>query len=624
MALRRLAPNAAALYLGGLVGAVGAAQGGYFPSAWGWTALAFLWPALLVVLLSRPLELGLPQIAFLGATLALVAWIALSIAWSTSEGRAIFEVERALIYLGAVVAVALVVRRERLSALLAGLLVGIAFVAAYALATRLFPNTLDQFEDVAGKRLFRPLGYWNALGAFCAIGVLLAGGFAAYARRVLARAAAAFAAPILATTLYFTFSRGSWAALIFGTAVMLATSRRRLRLTTTLLVVSAPSAAAVLLASRSDALTTRAPSLDEATSQGNRLALVVLGLSAAAAMAVTVLVELERRLRVSSGVRYAYISALMAVLLAGLAISFATWGGPVRIVERAYDSFKKPPTEGTNLNSRLFTLSSNGRIELWDVAQEDADDHPWVGAGSGSFETYWYVHRPSSQNVRDAHSLYFETLAELGPLGLALLGLMLAVPLAALPHARDWHLAGAAAAAYGAFLLHTAVDWDWEMPAVTLAALLPASALLVASAQKRRLTIALPQRVGLGVLLVACTGFAFVALVGNMSASRASDALGDGHWGDAKAEARRAINWAPWSARPWLSLAAAQLAQDDTRAAVRSVLNAIERDPRNYRIWLNLAYMARGQLQARAVARTNQLNPRLALTLRQVRAPRGS
>jgi hypothetical protein len=622
MALRRLAPDAAALYLGGLVGALGAAQGGYFPSAWGWAALAFLWPALLAVFLSRRIELGLPQLAFLGLTLALVAWIALSIAWSTSEGRAIFEVERALIYLGAVAAVALVVRRGQLPWLLAGLLIGITCVAAYALATRLFPNALDQFEDVGGRRLFRPLGYWNALGVFCAIGGLLAAGFAAYGRTILARAAAAFAAPILATTLYFTFSRGSWAALIFGAAVMLATSRHRLKLSTASLVLVALSAAALLLASRSDALTTKAPSLNEATSQGNRLALFVLGLSLAAAAAVAVLVVLERRLRISSSVRYAYIGALTAVLIAGLATAFATWGSPVRIVERAYDSFKKPPTEGTNLNRRLFTLSSNGRIELWDAAENDADDHPWIGAGSGSYETYWYVHRPSDQNVRDAHSLYLETLAELGPVGLALLAALLVVPVAVVRRARGWELAGVAAAAYGAFLLHAAVDWDWEMPAVTLTALLPASALVVAASERRpRIVIGRVHRGLLGALLVACTGFAFVALVGNTSASRAADALADGRWRDARSEARRASSWAPWAARPWVSLAAAQLAEDEHGAAVRSLLKAVERDPANYRIWLNLAYVAQGRLQAQAVERTNELNPRLELTLRKVRPP---
>ena len=41
-----------------------------------------------------------------------------------------------------------------------------------------------------------------------------------------------------------------------------------------------------------------------------------------------------------------------------------------------------------------------------------------------------------------------------------------------------------AGAAYLAFLVHAGIDWDWEMPAVTLAALGCAAALLVAQREE--------------------------------------------------------------------------------------------------------------------------------------------
>jgi O-antigen ligase len=80
--------------------------------------------------------------------------------------------------------------------------------------------------------------------------------------------------------------------------------------------------------------------------------------------------------------------------------------------------------------------------------------------------------------ARDAHSLYVETLAELGPVGLALLLLALAVPLLAL-RSRGDPLLAAAGAGYVAFLVHAGVDWDWEQPSVTLAGLACGACVLV-------------------------------------------------------------------------------------------------------------------------------------------------
>ena len=81
--------------------------------------------------------------------------------------------------------------------------------------------------------------------------------------------------------------------------------------------------------------------------------------------------------------------------------------------------------------------------------------------------------------MHDAHNLYLETLAELGAPGLILLLLVLGMPFAAVKRARAaTPLAAAACGAYVAFLLHAGIDWDWEMPAVTLSALFCGLALI--------------------------------------------------------------------------------------------------------------------------------------------------
>ena len=54
-----------------------------------------------------------------------------------------------------------------------------------------------------------------------------------------------------------------------------------------------------------------------------------------------------------------------------------------------------------------------------------------AGRGAGSYEQHWLADRPFEHKVRDAHSLYLETLSELGPVGLVLLLVALGAPLAA-------------------------------------------------------------------------------------------------------------------------------------------------------------------------------------------------
>ena len=110
----------------------------------------------------------------------------------------------------------------------------------------------------------------------------------------------------------------------------------------------------------------------------------------------------------------------------------------------------------------------------WHVAWEEIAEAPLVGKGAGTFELAWLEHQPIPVAVQDAHSLYLELFAELGPVGLVLLGLALAPPVVAALRGVN----PAAAGGYLAFLVHAGLDWDWELPAVTVAGLLCGAALL--------------------------------------------------------------------------------------------------------------------------------------------------
>jgi O-antigen ligase len=121
------------------------------------------------------------------------------------------------------------------------------------------------------------------------------------------------------------------------------------------------------------------------------------------------------------------------------------------------------------------------RSAYWRVAISDASAYPLAGSGAGSFDDYWTTHRTVEVGVQDAHSIYLETLAELGLVGFVLLVGALASPLIAIGAARSDPNVAIAAAGYIAFLVHAGLDWDWEMPATTLTGLACAAALLAAA-----------------------------------------------------------------------------------------------------------------------------------------------
>lgn len=71
--------------------------------------------------------------------------------------------------------------------------------------------------------------------------------------------------------------------------------------------------------------------------------------------------------------------------------------------------------------------SAMGRINAWKFAINLADDRPIIGGGYFVFNKKWFrVYAPEPENVHDAHSIYFEVLAEHGYPGLILfIGLLL-------------------------------------------------------------------------------------------------------------------------------------------------------------------------------------------------------
>lgn len=613
LALSRGPALATALVAFGPIVGLAGAQGGFFPSSWGWATLPLLWVASVALVVRRHVRLSGAERVFIALLASVSAWILISALWSVAPADSILESQRGLIYLAGVAAALVVARSRFVWELLGGVLAAVGAIAAFSLATRLLPDRVGVFDRTAVYRLAQPIGYWNGLAVFTGMGAMLALGFAARARTVVARGICAALLVVLMPTFYFTFGRGAWIALAAGLLAAVAVDRRRLQLLAVLPVVGAAPALAVWLASRLPGLTHSGASLASAEHDGHRLALLLLLLMAANAAAVVVFALLERRVEPEAAARRGFAGAVALIAVAGLAVVFARYGGPVTLAERGYDAFKAPPPHAVvNLNRRLLSFSGNGRADLWRLAWDDAQEHPALGTGSGTYERFFLAHQPADvSRVRDAHGLYIETLAELGPIGLALLLGALLLPLALLGRARAHPLAPAAAGAYVAYLVHTGVDWDWELPAVTLVGLLSGASLLLAARRSfRSPPLGARTRWTAAGVAVALSVAAAIGLTGNMALSRSDAARQDGDWARAASDAHTARSWMPWSPAPWEALGRAQLGAGLAADARRSFRKAISIDRGDWELWYRLAGASSGPTRRNALRQAARLFPR--------------
>jgi O-antigen ligase len=244
------------------------------------------------------------------------------------------------------------------------------------------------------------------------------------------------------------------------------------------------------------------------------------------------------------------------------------------------------------------------------VALDQAGEHPVLGSGGGSYERFWLEDRPYGLNVRDAHSLFVEALAEYGPLGLALVVAVFALPLALAVRFRRRPLVPAAAGVHGLYAVHASIDWDWEFPVLTLVALACAAA-IVGAGPAREEPLLRGRR--LGALLAVLAAVATAALLGTLGAraeAASADAFADRNYERAVSEARTAERLAPWSAQPLLLLGRAQVAAGDRAAARETFRRAVKRAPERWRLWYELAAVSSGTERRAALRQARALNPR--------------
>ena len=564
-----------------------------------------------MLILERASVPGRLRAAFALLMVALAVWIALSAVWSISSSASVRETERMLVYVGLALALAFVLRRGDAPGVVGGALVGIALVSGLALATRLFPDRLDTYDDpIVSYRLAEPLGYWNALGLLAAMGLLVAIGIVAHSRSFRSAAASGALLPVLATTLYFTFSRGGWAALVFGFVGAVAIDPRRLRLMWSTLAVAPAVFACVAYASRQSALTAEDAPTKDAVTEGHRFALVLVALALCSGLLAWGASWIARRLPVSNRVVRAVNVTLVALVAAGALAAVVAVGGASHGLSVLKERFDEPPAaHGRDLNDRLFDISGSGRTEQIAIALDAGRERPLIGYGSGSYEYLLYERRKAPLVIRDAHSLYAEMFGEVGAIGLALLIAALVLPLVGALVARRSRFVVAGAGAYLAWVAASALDWHWEMVGVTITALLAGGSALLASDRRRPVPLVGGVRwVALGVSIVL-TVFAVVSLVGNQALFAGREALARKEWAVAADHGQRAQALLFWSYEPEIVLGDAAAGLGDREAALGAYRDAVATDPRNWVAWLRLAQVARGAERTAAYDRVRELNP---------------
>ena len=428
-------------------------SGGYFPRAWIWSGVVLLWIAALAGSFRTPLSIDRRAAVFLGAVALLTGWTLLSATWSVEPQQTFLEARRDVVYLG--VAAAAIFGCSRLTAwhLPGAVLAASTLIASLGVGRYLLSGPVDRFQ--AGL-LSWPVGYANGFAAISALSLPLALGLAAHGRLSEVRSAAAAAIAPLLSVLLVTSSFGGVLATVAGLAALVALDPRRRVLIRTALRLALPLAVLVGVGIWADLPNA---TLTGAGTDGRRAALAatVVAVAALSAFLVRSTAGRRRGAPLSRSLTLAFVS--LATLLGALVTALPELGG-----ERT-----------------LQRLVGVERAGYWRVAWHVVAAHPWLGSGGGTFGRAWLEQGPPAlEGALDAHGLYIEALAELGPVGLGLLLVALAVPLvSARAAARASRFGAAAAAGYVAFLVHAFVDWDWEMPAVTLPALALGAAVVI-------------------------------------------------------------------------------------------------------------------------------------------------
>jgi O-antigen ligase len=624
---------------GALVVFLGFNAGGYFPGTPAVAALILTQILIVRIVQARhPFE-GLAPITIV-AIVALGLYAALTLAsalWSHSTGRAVLEFDRVWLYLLVLVLFGAIRASEaNIRWLIRGLVVGASIVCVAGLITRVLPNVWHTAPGVSNQRLSYPVTYWNTVGLLATLGIVLALHLTCDpGERRSVRVSAAAVLPLLAVTLFFTFSRGSMLVGAVGVVVYVLVARPRLLLSGVVATVPA-TAALILVAYRANLLDTVDPTTPAAVAQGHRVALVA-GICALACTAARLLLcfVLDPRLGRSFGLPPISkplrrgVLALVTVAAIAVALVFGLQHAVVRDWNRFIGGAPTATASG-DLRHRLTDPSDNGRTELWQVALNAFTASPLHGGGAGTYQTVWDQKRSRYAYTINTHSLYLQAMAELGLPGVLLLLVVVGASIFGIAARSRW----SQRAPYGALLatvvvwaLHAGVDWDWEMPVVTIG-FFAAAGLALSPARGRgpgwvpahntRLSLA---------LLCLLTVVLPVSIIGSQTRlGQAEHALYASDCEAATPAALSSIGWLDFRPEPYEVVGFCDLRRGRPRLATAAMRQAVSRDPRSWEAYyaLALAQASAGVDPRASIRRALRMDPLEMLTRQADRQLRSS
>jgi hypothetical protein len=602
-----------------------------------------VWWIVLLGSLAGVLPRRIPRVGWvaIGLLAAFALWTGLATTWSESAERSTIELGRVAAYLGVLVLAIALQGRTSARHTINGLACAIGLVTLLAVLSRLHPqwfpvnDHLDFLGQVAARKLSYPLNYWNALAAFAAIGVPLLLGVALGARTLVGQAVTAAALPLSALCIYLTISRGGALALVVGIVVFLAFVPKRLEAIGTLVVSGLGSAILLSAASQRDALQDGVSSA-AALVQGTSLVwLAVIVCTGVALLQVAMGLATRHVVRPALLAPSRRTTVLRSLVLIEVVVVAAIFGGLPGYASDRWQEFKAPSASvaaggADNVFSRLQGVNGNGRYQYWQAARRAEQTAPLKGIGPGTFEFWWSRHGTSPGFVRDAHSLYFETLAETGIPGFALLvGLLVLLLGAAVVRSlrspsgvRIW--IAAAVGGLATFLASAAFEWVWEMGAIACAVMVLGAVIVAgrdepvveewAPAPRPR---GLLPRAGVVVLAVVALGAVAVPMAGALATRDSRDAAAEGRIAAALQDGRTAQRVQPYAASPRLqqALVLEQAgALSDASLAARA---AAAEEPTNWRTWFTLARIdakiGNTDVAINELRKARRLNPRSPL-----------
>jgi hypothetical protein len=623
---KRMATAALLTVPAGLMAYFAFNAGGFYPAPVAYGAVLVCLVLAARALFGGVLEgLGWPSAIACGLMGCYCLLTLVSQSWSHAPGLAIVAFTRALLFALVLLLFSTLGRSGlRLAWLLRLIFAAICTIVICGLVTRLLPHVWPTTSQLADNRLSFPVTYWNVLGLLAGLGLVLALHFSADRNEPVAhRILAAAAGPPLAVALYFTFSRGAIAVTLLAVVLYALWGRPRLLLSAALAIGPA-AAVAVRIAYGAGRLSSDHPTSAAAVIQGHHVAAVLAACIAGAALIRGALAfTLDRaldRVRVAADVRrriaWTGWTALAVAFVVAVVASNGTW-------RHEYHRFVNPSTPGnaSDFRTRLTDPGNNGRIPMWRVAWHRFEAAPALGQGAGTFADSWAQYRGrSGGSVVNAHSLYLETLDELGIVGLALLASVIALIVGVAAYrARgpDRPLHAAALAVLVGWALHAGVDWDWQMPVVTVAFFAIGGLTLARPVGRGNARVAgrdpapfVRAMVAAGCLLLAVAPV--YVWLSQRDLNRATAAYDAGNCHAATRSALSSISVLGSRAEPYQVLAYCDVDAGEPRLAMTMMSKAISLDPHDwdYRYGLAIMRAATGLDPRAAARRALTLDPR--------------